>query len=322
VTAAAAIDGPLVSVRDLARRLRDPNVLILDATVILPAPRFDGDYRASSGESRWLAAHIPGARFADLLGNLSVHDAPYHFAVPDPGTLAEAFRSLGVDDDKHVVVYDADYGLWAARLWWMLRSLGIRAAILDGGFAQWRLEDQPIESGAVAPIPGAALTIRIDPQAWVSRARVEAIMRGDEAGTLINALSPELFNGTAPTRYRRRGHIPGSRNFPARQLFARNGEYLRPPELALQATPVLAGAARPFILYCGGGISAAANAFALSLLGETEVSIYDGSLEEWAADPALPLAVDTTTIASAFNLDAKPATTPAPDATQARKPIG
>jgi len=323
IAAAGAIDGPLVSVGDLARRLHDPNVLILDATVILPAPRFDGDYRALSGESRWLAAHIPGARFADLLGDLSAHDAPYHFAVPNPRTLAEAFRSLGVDDDKQVVVYDADSGLWAARLWWMLRSLGIRAAILDGGFAQWRLEDQPIESGTVDPIPdAAALTIRIDPQAWVSRARVEAIMRGDDAGTLINALSPELFNGTVPTRYRRRGHIPGSRNFPARQLFARNGEYLRPPELALQATPVIAGAARPLILYCGGGISAAANAFALSLLGETEVSIYDGSLEEWAADPALPLirAVDTTTIPSAFDLDAKPATTPAPDAAQARNP--
>jgi thiosulfate/3-mercaptopyruvate sulfurtransferase len=283
------IDSPLVSVRDLAGRLRDPNVLILDATVILPAPRFDADYRASSGESRWLAAHIPGARFADLLGSLSAHDAPYHFAVPDPQTLAEALRALGVDDEKQVVVYDSESGSWAARLWWMLRSLGIRASILDGGLARWRIEDQPIESGPVEPIPGAALTVRIDSKAWVSRAFVEGVVRGEETGTLINALSPELFNGTAPTRYRRRGHIPGSRNLPARQLFASNGAYLQPADLAHQAAPVLAGAARPLILYCGGGISAAADALALTLLGETEVSIYDGSLEEWAADPALPL---------------------------------
>ncbi len=290
VTAGApGIDGPLISVHELASRLGDPSILILDATVVLPSPRFDGDYRATSGESRWLAAHIPGARFADLLGSLSAHDAPYHFAVPDPPALTEALRALGVDDQKQVVVYDSDSGLWAARLWWMLRSLGIRAAILDGGFTRWRLLDQPIESGPVEPIAGAALSVRIDPQAWVSRARVEAVVQGEEAGTLICALSSDVFNGTAPTRYRRRGHIPGSRNFPARHLFAGDGTYLQPTDLSVRATPVLDGAARPLILYCGGGISAAANALALTLLGETQLSIYDGSLEEWAADPALPL---------------------------------
>lgn len=283
------IKGPLVSARDLASHLLDPQVLVLDATVILPSPRFDGDYRASSGESRWLAAHIPGARFADLLGSLSDHDAPYHFAVPQPQALKGALRSLGIEDGKQVVVYDTDSGLWAARLWWMLRSVGIQAAILDGGFKQWRLEELPIESGSVESTPGSDLTIRLDPTAWASRAHVEAVVRGEEPGTLICALSPDLFNGTVPTRYRRRGHIPGSHNFPARELFDIDGTYLRPTDLARRAAPALEGAARPLIIYCGGGISAAANAVALTLLGESEVSIYDGSLEEWAADPALPL---------------------------------
>jgi thiosulfate/3-mercaptopyruvate sulfurtransferase len=285
----AAITGPLVSVRDLAGHLGDPEVVVLDATVILPAPQFDGDYRASSGESRWLAAHIPGSRFADLLGPLSAHDAPYHFAVPDPESLAQTLRELGVEDGKQIVVYDSDSGLWAARLWWMLRSIGVRAAILDGGFARWRLEGRPVESGAVPSRRGAALTLRIDPDAWVGRERVAAILRGADTGTLICALSAEQFHGTVPTRYRRRGHIPGSRNFPARQLFGDDGAYLRPTDLALRAAPVLAGAARPLVLYCGGGISAAATALGLTLLGETAVSIYDGSLEEWAADPTLPL---------------------------------
>jgi len=288
-TASKAITGPLISVRELANRLRDPRILILDATVILPGPRFDGDYRAASGESRWLTAHIPGARFADLLGDLSAHDAPYHFAVPEPRALADAFRSLGVDDEKQIVVYDSDSGFWAARLWWMLRSLGIHAAILDGGFTQWRREDQLVESGRVEPSEGGALTVRIDSSAWTARNRVEAVVRGEEPGTLICALSAELFHGTAPSRYRRRGHIPGSRNLPARRLFANNGVYLRSEELAHAAAPMQTDAARPLILYCGGGISAAANALALTLLGETDVSIYDGSLEEWAADPSLPL---------------------------------
>ena len=280
---------PLVSARELAGRLRDPNILILDATVSLPPPRFDGDYRASSGESGWLAAHIPGARFADLLGSLSAHEAPYHFAVPDPETLAEALRSLGVDDDQQVVIYDSESGLWAARLWWMLRSVGIQAAVLDGGFTQWRLENHPVESGAVELTRGGPLTIQIDPAAWVNRAQVEAIVRGDEPGTLVCALSQELFNGTAVTRYRRRGHIPGSLNLPARQLFAADGTYLQRSELALRVGAVPSDVARPLVLYCGGGISAAANALALTVLGERRISIYDGSLEEWAGDLALPL---------------------------------
>lgn len=280
---------PLVSARELAGCLRDPNILILDATVSLPPPRFDGDYRASSGESGWLAAHIPGARFADLLGSLSAHEAPYHFAVPDPETLAEALRSLGVDDDQQVVIYDSDSGLWAARLWWMLRSVGIQAAVLDGGFTQWRLENHPVESGAVELTRGGPLTIQIDPSAWVNRAQVEAIVRGDEPGTLVCALSQELFNGTAVTRYRRRGHIPGSLNLPARQLFAADGTYLQRSELALRVGAVPSDVARPLVLYCGGGISAAANALALTVLGERRISIYDGSLEEWAGDLALPL---------------------------------
>ncbi len=283
------VTNPLLSVRDLAGLLGEPNTLILDATVILPPPRFDGDYRITSGESRWLAGHIPGARFADLLGNLSAHNAPYHFAVPDPQTLAQALRSLGVDDDKRVVVYDSESGFWAARLWWMLRSLGLQAAVLDGGFSQWRLEGQAVESGAVAPMPGRALTVRVYPNAWVSRAQVESIVSGEKSGTLICALSREYFDGTALTRYARRGHIPGSRNFPARDLFSGDGRYLGTAELAPRAAPVLTDAARPLVLYCGGGISAAADALALTLLGETQISIYDGSLEEWAKDPNLPL---------------------------------
>jgi thiosulfate/3-mercaptopyruvate sulfurtransferase len=288
-TAEPGVGSPLVSVHELAGRLRDPNILVLDATVSLPPPRFDGDYRASSGGSRYLATHIPGARFADLLGSLSSHDAPYHFAVPDPKSLAESFRSLGVDDSKQVVVYDSESGLWAARLWWMLRSLGIRVTVLDGGFTRWRLEGRPVESAVAELTTGETLTLQIDPTAWVSRAHVEAIVRGEESGTLVCALSRELFNGTAVTRYRRRGHIPGSRNFPARGLFAGDGTYLPRSELALHAGAVLSDAARPLILYCGGGISAAANALALTLLGEAQISIYDGSLEEWAQDPTLPL---------------------------------
>jgi thiosulfate/3-mercaptopyruvate sulfurtransferase len=282
-------DSPLIQTQELARRLRDPDLVILDATVIMPSPRFDGDYKAESGFPRWLDAHIPGSRFADLLGDFSDHEAPFHFAAPRPAALAAALRALGVDDDKRLVVYDTESGLWAARLWWMLRAIGLSARVLDGGLRRWREENLPIESGERAVTPGAVLTIREDPSAWIELAAVARVERGDEPGALVCALSAEVFNGTAPTRYARRGHIPGSRNLPARELFDADGRYLDPAALSRAIDARLTGAARPLILYCGGGVSAAATALALTLVGEKRLSIYDGSLEEWAADPSLPL---------------------------------
>jgi len=279
----------LIRPTELATRLQEPQLVILDATVLLASPRVDGDYRAESGRDRYQVAHIPGAIFADLLGDLSDHEARFHFAAPRPSTLTDALRSLGIADGKQIVVYDSESGLWAARLWWMLRSLGITARVLDGGLKRWRELGLPVDSSvADRHEPQGSLRTRANPSAWVGRAEVEAIMRREAPGTLVCALSPDVFSGIAPTRYARRGHIPGSLNIPARLLFDANGEYA-PPQALAQAHEILRKAARPIVLYCGGGISAAANALALTLLGEREVRIYDGSLEEWAADPQLPL---------------------------------
>lgn len=282
----------LVRAPDLALRLGEPQLVILDATVLLASPRFDGDYRAESGRDRYLSAHIPGTVFADLLGDLSDHAAPYHFAVPGPAALTDALRRLGVADGREIVVYDGESGLWAARLWWMLRSIGVAARVLDGGLKRWCELGLPVAKyGAVAKYKAVAesLTTRVDPSAWVHRARVEAMVRGEAPGTLVCALSADVFSGTAPTRYARRGHIPGSVNFPARDLFEADGSYAAPAALARRTRATLGSAERPLVIYCGGGISAAANALALTLQGERDVGIYDGSLEEWAADPGLPL---------------------------------
>lgn len=281
--------GPLVSVDWLEKHILDPQVVILDATVVLSAPRFDGDYRAQSGLKRWRKTHIPGSRFADLLGALSDHSRPYHFAVPGARALASALECLGISDDNLVVVYDSDGGFWAARLWWMLRAIGVRAAVLDGGLELWRSTGHKVESEPpTEPIRGR-ITIREDSRAWTDIETVSDISAGRAPGTLVCALSREVFSGRAITRYVRRGHIPDSVNLPARQLFAPDGRYLDPERLAMLVSQQFRTSERPLVLYCGGGISAAAEALALTLAGETQLSIYDGSLEEWASNPLLPL---------------------------------
>jgi thiosulfate/3-mercaptopyruvate sulfurtransferase len=283
----------LITVDELAARLNDPSLVILDATVLLPPPRFDGDYRVESGFARFREAHIPNARFADLTGELSDHHAAFHFAMPAPRVFADSLESLGVSSPPAqtapVVVYDTEGGFWAARLWWMMRSIGLEASVLDGGLREWRKSGHAVESGPARTAARGRVLVRENPQAWIDRRAVEVVVAGERPGTLICALSSDVFSGKAATRYARPGHIPGSLNLSARSVFDSEGRYLDPTVLADVVKSVLPTANRPLILYCGGGISAAADALALTLLGESDVSIYDGSLEEWAAVPELPL---------------------------------
>lgn len=283
----------LVSPEWLARHYTDADVVVLDSTVVLSEPRFNGDYQAQSGRDRWHLARIPGSRFADLLGELSDQGAGYHFAMPRPGDCADALESLGVSDGKQVVVYDSRGGFWAARLWWMLHAIGVRAAVLDGGFEEWRRLGYALESGAGSPVDRGSLSVRALPGAWASLGTVRDISAGRAPGTLICALSQDAFRGKALTRYARQGHIPGSVNVPARGLFDSAGRYRPREELrALLGSVLSHDVERPLVLYCGGGISASADAFALTLVGEDRVAVYDGSLEEWAADASLPLVVE------------------------------
>jgi len=286
---------PLISPQQLASLMaEDANLLILDASVELPAPRFDRDYQVASGRDGWQQAHIPGALHADLLHDLAQPDASFSFALPAVEQLASALARLGLDGARQVVIYDRSEGFWAARLWWMLRSVGLAAQVLDGGFKAWCAADLPQAQGdePVLPVPATPLSAR--PGGWIERDAVQAIVAGEQPGLLVCALSQALFEGRAASRYARRGHIPGSRNLPARQLFDADGRYLPRRQLQQQLAALLLDVPGPLVLYCGGGISAAALALALTLVGRDDVLLYDGSLEEWAADSNLPMTTGAT----------------------------
>ncbi len=196
-----------------------------------------------------------------------------------------------------MVSYDSESGLWACRLWWMLRAVGIPAAVLDGGWNAWLACGGAVETGApgtgrdddgerLAESDVLALEVRSD--TWTDLPDVEALVAGEQPGVLVCALSPDVFAGVTPSRYARRGHIPGSRNVPARSLLDAEGRFLDPARLGA-ALGTLATADEPVVAYCGGGISASVLALGLVLVGKEDVSVYDGSLDEWSADPNLPL---------------------------------
>ncbi|MEU9264787.1 rhodanese-like domain-containing protein [Streptomyces sp. NPDC048251] len=283
------LPGPLVDDTWLAARLDDPRLVVLDATVLLPSPRHDGDHRCASGREGWLRRHLPGSRHADLTGDFSDRDASCHFTVPGPQALARALARVGVGEGGAVVAYDTGGGIWAARLWWMLRAISVPAAVLDGGLAAWESAGRPLASGD-DPVPEVTPVTPVPrPELWTDVHAVEAIRRGERPGTLVCALPAAGFDGSAPTRYSRRGHIPGSRSLPGRELLDGEGRVLPAAELAARVGAGLDATDTPVILYCGGGVSAAGVALALTLLGREDVSLYDGSLEEWSKDPARPL---------------------------------
>lgn len=281
---------PLVSTDWLARHLDDPALRIFDATVHLAAPtQAGGEWSQTSGRPDYLAAHIPGAAFADIIDELSEPDGGW-FTKPSPERFAAAAGRLGIGAQTAVVVYAADV-FWATRLWWLLLANGFdNVAVLDGGINKWRAEGRPTMAGAES-YPPAQFTGTPRPELFAELDEVKQVVERGRGGCLINSLSPQDFHATETISYARPGRIPGSRHvFVAALLNPADGTFRPVPELRELFAEVQAEPGRK-ITYCGGGIAATGDALALRLLGETDVAIYDGSLREWTSDPALPLEV-------------------------------
>jgi thiosulfate/3-mercaptopyruvate sulfurtransferase len=276
----------LVTPEWLNRHLDDPDLVILDCTV-----RVDMDengIREVSGRADYEAGHIPTAGFADLMGDLSDADSPLPYIVPSPEQFCAAMGALGVGDDSRVVLYDGNFSVWAARVWWMLRWVGFdRAALLNGGLGAWTAEDLPL-STEPADRPTKHLTLALRPELIADRDEVFAAI-DSSAVHLIDTMPAEHYRGEQ-AMYGRAGHIPGASNVSAIDLLDESGRYRSSDELAALHD---GDRAVRTITYCGGGIAASSNAFIMIRLGFTDVAVYTASLQEWVADPANPLEVDT-----------------------------
>lgn len=287
-TSAAPVPMPdtLVSAEWLKQHIDDPDLVVLDATVIIE-PDADGNLRAINGRANFESGHIPTAGFADLMGSLSDPDSPLQFGMPSPEQFAAAMGNLGVGDDSRVVLYDNMGSSWAARVWWMLRWIGFdRAALLDGGLAAWTEAGGDLSTGPVERVP-RSLTINLRPEMIADQEEVRAAIV-DEAVRLIDSMPAIHFRGEW-TMYDQPGHIPGAINAPVSSLFDESGRFRPVNELA-----ALFGDDKDqrTITYCGGGIAASADAFVLTQLGFKDVAIYAASLQEWTANPENPMEIN------------------------------
>lgn len=188
-----------------------------------------------------------------------------------------------------MVLYSASSYQWATRVWWLLRLFGFdNATVLDGGFQKWSSEKRPISAAPSGHARGAFQAC-FRPELLAEKHDILAAIASDSA-CVINALSPAMYSGESPLHFGRRGHISGSINLWVREFVdPETNTFLAPSVILrkLEAAGVLDAARH--ITYCGKGVSATADAFALSMVGLDDVAVYNGSMEEWASDPSLPM---------------------------------
>jgi thiosulfate/3-mercaptopyruvate sulfurtransferase len=283
----------LISTEKLAGELADPQLRLFDCTTYLQPtpPGSDDPYVAVPGADTFQAGHIPGADFLDLQGEFSDQSTRLRFMLASVSELEAAFGRHGIDDTSRVVLYSIGTMMWATRFWWMLRALGFdNAAVLDGGFDKWKAEGRSIEQGAAKGYPPTRFKARPRDGLFVGRANVQQAI--DAADTVtVNALGPQFHRGLEPSRYGRPGRVPGSVNVPAITLVAA-GTFTSLDDAATKFKAQGVTPDKSVICYCGGGISATIDLFLLHQLGYDKLSLYDGSMGEWARDPSLPIETD------------------------------
>jgi len=278
----------LVETNWLESNLSQPDLVIIDCRINFTLDE-NNDVQFSSGEDDWASGHIPGAVHVNIRDELSMRDSNLPFMLPPADHFAEVMSRLGVEDGKNVVLYDAFYNIWAARLWWMLRTFGFtNAAVLNGGLNKWKLENRPLATDSKKPTGGTFVPRPVDGLFVDKHAVLSAI--NDSHTCIVDALNADHYTGENPAWVDRPGHIESARNLPFNGIVNEETHaYMPPDELGEALGQLGLGAEDGVITYCHAGNAASSVAFAFALMGHDRVSIYDASLREWSADPELPM---------------------------------
>lgn len=276
----------LVTTDSLAAHLGDPHIRVVDARWSLFEP--------GKGRAAYDAAHIPGAAFLDVELDLASPrgEGPGRHPLPTAERFAAAMARSGVNADTHVVAYDFGDGSIAARVWWLLRHFGHeRVSLLDGGWARWSAEGRATESVTPAIPRGSFTALPTRSGDLVSADRVNANtverLRREPGTVLIDSRMPERYEGRTEPIDPVAGHIPHAVNhpYPRNVRAADDPRFLPPDVLRERFTALGADRAERVIVYCGSGINACQNLFALHLAGVRNGLLYEGSWSDWCSEP-------------------------------------
>ncbi|RFC78306.1 sulfurtransferase [Streptomyces sp. AcE210] len=276
--------GELVDVPPFARveELND-----LPGRVVLADVRWYLDGRF--GRAAYAGGHLPGAVFVDLDRWLTgpATAAGGRNPLPSPEVFTEGMRALGINDSDIVVAYDDQGGVIAARLVWMLRSTGRRAAILDGGLAAYT-EAHPDSLTVDEPtLADADFSVRPWP-ANVLAAADE--VTGPDVLT-VDARNRDRFEGEQDPVDPRPGHVPGAVNVPCRENLDSQQRLLPVQQLRdnFAAAGVDKGSSPKVVSYCGSGVTACHNLLTLEHAGWGPGRLFVGGWSAYSRDESRPV---------------------------------
>lgn len=278
----------LISTAALALCRDEPWVTLVDCRFKLDDPNW--------GEDEWATGHIEGAVYAHLERDLSgpTTGTNGRHPLPDMSAMVKTFGRLGITSGTQVVAYDQGSGVYASRLWWLLRWLGHDAvAVLDGGLAKWTAEGRSLslETDRRAP---ANFQPRPRHNMLVMLNTVAAHV-GDEGWRLLDARAPERFSGEVEPVDKVPGHIPGAVNYFYQGNLNDRGTFRKPEELRQDYKAVLGSVPlERLVCYCGSGVTACHTLLALEHAGMPGAKLYAGSWSEWSSDPARPIEATPT----------------------------
>jgi thiosulfate/3-mercaptopyruvate sulfurtransferase len=276
----------LISTSELAERLGDPKLRILDARWYL-----DPSTKAIDAYS---AGHIRGAFFADLdndfAGPGGKRGGPLgRHPFPPPAQVQNVIRLFGITPGVKVVAYDDQAGAMAARVWYVMKAYGFDDCdVLDGGLTKWIAEGREITSQP--PSISTMTDFVVSPRPGLVLSKAD-LLAGKDKTLLLDARSEERYRGDTEPIDLRAGHIPGARSAPynLNLTSGSNPVFKSPTELRAHFEALGVNEETEPVVYCGSGITAAHSLLALHLAG-FKGRLYGGSWSEWSSDPGLPVA--------------------------------
>lgn len=273
----------LVSTEWLAAHLDAPDVVVLDASWILPEELAPG---METPREEYLEEHIPGALFFDI-DEIADPDSQLPHMLPSPERFSSFMRKMGIGDGHRVIVYDTFAPFAAPRAWWMFRYFGHDdVAVLNGGLDKWNEEGHPVESGEPRPRQARHFTARPRRSLLADKEQVKAALKAGRP-QVVDARSRGRFCGTEPEPYEGipGGHMPGAKHLHYAALINTDGTYKTPEEIAQAFREANVDPAQPAIFTCGSGVTACTLALGAALLGHPDHAVYDGSWLEWSQAP-------------------------------------